>query len=69
MIDGNNGCRTKSKLTITVKRLRKYNYQSRVVAKQTNKQTNKQTKRLRDTKTDKRLGRKHTKGRKIHAYK
>ena len=65
MIDGNNGCRTKSKLTITVKRLRKYNYQSRVVAKQTNKQT----KRLRDTKTDKRLGRKHTKGRKIHAYK
>ena len=65
MIDGNNGCRKKSKLTITVKRLRKYNYQSRVVAKQTNKQT----KRLRDTKTDKRLGRKHTKGRKIHAYK
>ena len=45
MIDGNNGCRTKSKLTITVKRLRKYNYQSRVVAKQTNKQTNKKAQR------------------------
>ena len=43
MIDKNNGCITKSKLTITVKTLSKYNDPSRVTARQTNKQTNKQT--------------------------
>ena len=69
MIDKNNGCITKSKLTITVKTLSKYNDPSRVTARQTNKQTNKQTNIIRDTETDKHLGKKHTKGRKIHAYK
>ena len=38
MIDEND-CIAKSKLTITVKTLSKYNEQSRVVAKQTNKYT------------------------------
>ena len=65
MIDENNGCITKSKLTIAVKTLSKYNDRSRVATRQTNKQTN----ILRDTETDKHLGRKHTKGRKIHTYK
>ena len=59
------GCITKSKLTITVKLLSKYNDQGRVAAKPTNQQTN----ILRDTETDKHLSRKHTKGRKIHPYK
>ena len=62
MIDENNGCITKSKLKITVKTLSKYNYRSRVAATQT-------TNILRDTETDKCLGRRHTKGRKIHTYK
>ena len=61
MIDENSGCITKSKLTITVKTLSKYNDRSKVAAKQTN--------RVRDTETDKYLGRKHTKGRKKHTYK
>ena len=39
MIDENNGCFTKSKLTITAKTLCKHNDWSRVAAKQTNKQT------------------------------
>ena len=39
MIVENNGCVTKSKLTITVKTRRKCNDQSRVAAKQTNEQT------------------------------
>ena len=63
MIDKNNGCVTRSKLTITVKTVSKGNDRSRVVA-----QTNKQTNRLRGTVTDKHLGRKHTKGRKRHIY-
>ena len=46
MIDENNGCLTKPKLTITVKTLRKYKYQSRVVAKQTNKQKGSETQKL-----------------------
>ena len=58
MIDENNGCITKSKLTITVKTLSKYNDRSRVAAKQTNI--------LKDTETDKHLGKKHTTGRKTH---
>ena len=58
MIDENNGCITKSKLTLTVKTLSKYNDRSRVAAKQTNI--------LKDTETDKHLGKKHTTGRKIH---
>ena len=62
MIDENNGCITKSKLTITVKTLSKYNDRNRVAAKQTNKQT------YSETETDKHLGRKHTKE-KIHTYK
>ena len=37
MIDENNDCIAKSKLTITVKTLSKYKEWSRVVAKQTNK--------------------------------
>ena len=45
IIDENNGCVTKSKLTITVKTLSKYNDLSWVAAKQ----------------SDKHLGRKHTK--------
>ena len=61
MIYENNGCVTKSKLTITVKTLTKYNDRSMVAAKQTN--------RLRDTETDKYLGRKHTKVTKRHTYK
>ena len=73
MIDENNGCVTKSKLTITVKTLSKYNDRSMVAAKQRskqrNKQTNKQTNRLRLTKSDKHLGRNHTKGRKGLTYK
>ena len=56
MIDENNDCFTKSKLSVTVKTLSNYNDWSRVAVKQ------KQTNRLRDTKTDKHLGRKHTKG-------
>ena len=55
MIDDNNGCITKSKLTLTVKTIGKYNNRSRVTAKQTNKQLQRQ-------KTDKHLGRNHTKG-------
>ena len=39
MIDGNEDCVTKSKLSITVKKLSKYNDSSRVAAKQKNKQT------------------------------
>ena len=48
MIDENNGCVTKSKLTITVKTLSKYNDRSRVAAKQTNKQTDSETQKLRN---------------------
>ena len=58
MIDENKGYVAKSKLTITVKTLGKYNDRSRVAAKQTN--------RLRNTEVDKHLARKHTKGRKRH---
>ena len=54
MIDENNNCITKSKLTIAVSLCSKYNQRSRLAAKQTN--------RLRDTETGKHLGRKHTKG-------
>ena len=61
MIDENNGRITKSKLTIIVKTLSKYNDLSRVAVKKTNI--------LRDTEIDKHLGIKHTKGRKIHTYK
>ena len=61
MIDENNVCVTKSKLTTTVKTLSKYNDWSRVAAKQTN--------RLRGKETDKYLGRKHTKGRNRYTYK
>ena len=43
MIDKSNGCITKSKLTITVKTLNKYNDRSKVAPKQTNKRTNKET--------------------------
>ena len=64
MIDENNDCVTKSKLTITVKTLCKYNDRSRVAAKQ-----KKQTDRLKDTETDKHLSRKHTKGTKRYTYK
>ena len=39
MIDENNGRITKSKLTITVKTLSKFNDRSRLTAKQTNKHT------------------------------
>ena len=39
MIDENNGCITKSKLTITEKSFGKYNDRSRVAAKQINKHT------------------------------
>ena len=49
MIDENNDCVTKSKLTITVKTLCKYNDRSRVAAKQ--KKTNKQTQRHRNWQT------------------
>ena len=62
MIDETNGYIIKSKLTMTVKTLSKYNDQSRLACKKTKKI-------LRDTETDKHLGRNHTKGRKIHAYK
>ena len=49
MIDENEDYVTKSKLTITVKRLSKYNGRNRVAAKQTN--------RFRDTDTGNHLGR------------
>ena len=49
VIDNNEDYVTKSKLTIAVKALAKYNDKSRVAVKQTNKQTN----RLRDTETGK----------------
>ena len=39
MIDENNNCVTKSKLTVTVKLFSKYNERSRLAAKQTNNQT------------------------------
>ena len=39
MIDENNDCVVKSKLTMTIKTLSKYNDRSRVAAKQTNRQT------------------------------
>ena len=52
MIDEYNDCATKSKLTITVKSLSKYNDRSRVAAKQINKQTKKQTDS--DTETEER---------------
>ena len=61
MIDENNGRITKSKLTIIVKTLSKYNDLSRVAVKKTNI--------LRDTEIDKHLGIRHTKGRKIYTYK
>ena len=48
---------------MTVKTLSKYNDQSRLARKK------KQKNILRGTETDKHLGRNHTKGRKIHAYK
>ena len=63
MIDETNGYIIKSKLTMTVKTLSKYNDQSRLARKK------KQKNILRGTETDKHLGRNHTKGRKIHAYK
>ena len=62
MVDENNCCVTKSKLTITVKTLSEYNDQSSVAAKQRDRW-------LRDRETDKHLGRKRTKGRKRHTYK
>ena len=46
MIDENNNCVTKSKLTITVKLFSKYNERSRLAAKRTNKQTNSETQKL-----------------------
>ena len=49
MIDENNDCITKLKLTITVKTLSKYNVRSNLVTKQINKQTN----RFRNTETGK----------------
>ena len=61
MIVGNNGCVTKSKLTITVKTRTKYNDPRRVAAKQTNEQIQ------RDRNQD--VSRKHTKGGKKHTYK
>ena len=61
MIDENNGRITKSKLTIIVKTLSKYNDLIRVAVKKTNI--------LRDTEINKHLGIKHTKGRKVHTYK
>ena len=61
MIDQNKGCITKWKLAIIVKTLSKYNDRSRVAFKQTNI--------LRDTETDKHLGRKYTKESNIHTYK
>ena len=51
MIDNNEDYVTKSKLTIAVKALAKYNDKSRVAVKQTNKQTNKQTQRHRNWQT------------------
>ena len=42
MIDENEDCVTKSKLTITVKTVSKYNERSRVAAKQANKQSQRQ---------------------------
>ena len=60
MIDKNNDCVTKSKLTRTVKILSKYNGRSRVAAKQ---------KKTGSEKTQKHLGRKHTNGTKRHSYK
>ena len=56
MIDENNNCVTKSKLTITVKLFSKFNERSGLAAKQTNK--------LRDTETGQPLSRKHTIGNK-----
>ena len=56
MTDENNGFITKSKLTIIVKTLSKYNDRSRVAAKQTNI--------LRDTETEKYLDGKHAEGKK-----
>ena len=58
MIDENNGCITKSKMTKKVKTLI-YNNRRKVAAKQANS----------DTETDKHLDRKHAKGRKILTYK
>ena len=43
MIDENEDCVIKSKLTITVKTVSKYNERSRVAAKQANKQSQRQT--------------------------
>ena len=62
MIDENNGCITKSKLTTTIKTLTKYNDRSRVAANQSKKRN--QRRRI-----DKNVGRKHTKERKMHTYK
>ena len=46
MIDENNNCVTKPKLTITVSLFSKYNERSRLAAKQTNKQTYSETQKL-----------------------
>ena len=62
MIDENNGCITKSKLTIIVKTLSN-------IMTGAGQQPSKQINILRDTETDKHLGRKHTTGRKMHTYK
>ena len=49
----NNGCVKKSKLTITVNILSKYNQRSRVAAKQANKQTYSETQNLRNIQVEK----------------
>ena len=61
MIDENNGCITKSKLTKKLRHL--------YIITEARQQPNKQTKILSDTETDKHLDRKHAKRRKILTYK
>ena len=53
MIDNNEDYVTKSKLTIAVKALAKYNGKSRVAVKQTNKQTDSETQKLANIKAEK----------------
>ena len=50
MIDNNEDYVTKSKLTIAVKALAKYNDKSRAAVKQTNKQTDSETQKLANIK-------------------
>ena len=53
MIDKNNDFVIKSKLTLTVKTLSKYNDRNRVAAKQTNKQTDSDTQKLTNIQEEK----------------